>query len=111
MISAGRPLNGADGYAGEMGHTFVAANGIRCHCGAIGCLETEASRAALVAVTGVPADDLQALAAALADDAARDDTRRRPTPERSPTGRLRSRASSTGRWQRWPPDSATPSTP
>ncbi|WP_267420547.1 MULTISPECIES: ROK family transcriptional regulator [unclassified Curtobacterium] len=70
VISAGRPLNGADGYAGEMGHTFVAANGIRCHCGAIGCLETEASRAALVAVTGVPADDLQALAAALADSVA-----------------------------------------
>jgi predicted NBD/HSP70 family sugar kinase len=74
VISAGRPLNGADGYAGELGHTFVAANGIRCHCGAIGCLETEASRAALVAVTGVPADDLQALAAALAEDAARADT-------------------------------------
>lgn len=73
VISAGRPLSGADGYAGEMGHTFVAANGIRCHCGAIGCLETEASRAALVAVTGVPADDLQALAAALAEAAARDD--------------------------------------
>lgn len=65
VISAGRPLSGADGYAGELGHTFVADNGIRCHCGAVGCLETEASRAALVAVTGVPADDLVALAAAL----------------------------------------------
>ncbi|WP_260855913.1 ROK family transcriptional regulator [Curtobacterium sp. 9128] len=67
VISAGRPLSGADGYAGELGHTFVADNGIRCHCGAVGCLETEASRAALVAVTGVAADDLPALAAALAD--------------------------------------------
>ena len=66
VISAGQPLSGADGYAGELGHTFVADNGIRCHCGAIGCLETEASRAALVAVTGVPADDLPALAEALA---------------------------------------------
>ncbi|MFZ6993892.1 ROK family transcriptional regulator [Curtobacterium sp. RRHDQ66] len=66
VISAGQPLSGADGYAGELGHTFVADNGIRCHCGAIGCLETEASRAALVAVTGVPADDLPALADALA---------------------------------------------
>jgi predicted NBD/HSP70 family sugar kinase len=65
VISAGRPLSGADGYAGELGHTFVADNGIRCHCGAFGCLETEASRAALVAVTGVPADDLAALAVAL----------------------------------------------
>ncbi|ROS75081.1 putative NBD/HSP70 family sugar kinase [Curtobacterium sp. PhB130] len=65
VISADRPLSGADGYAGELGHTFVADNGIRCHCGAFGCLETEASRAALVAVTGVDADDLPALAAAL----------------------------------------------
>lgn len=65
VISAGRPLSGADGYAGELGHTFVADNGIRCHCGAFGCLETEASRAALVAVTGVAADDLPALAVAL----------------------------------------------
>ncbi|MCJ1712845.1 ROK family transcriptional regulator [Curtobacterium sp. VKM Ac-2922] len=66
VISAGRPLSGADGYAGELGHTFVADNGIRCHCGAFGCLETEASRADLVAVTGVAADDLPALGRALA---------------------------------------------
>jgi len=65
IVSAGRPFSGADGYAGELGHTFVAANGIRCHCGAIGCLETEASRGALTAVTGTPPDDLDALAAAL----------------------------------------------
>jgi predicted NBD/HSP70 family sugar kinase len=69
IVSAGRPFSGADGYAGELGHTFVAGNGIRCHCGAVGCLETEASRAALVAVTGTPADDLDALAAALAEGA------------------------------------------
>ncbi len=66
IVSAGRPFSGADGYAGELGHTFVAANGIRCHCGAIGCLETEASRGALTAVTGTPPDDLDALATALA---------------------------------------------
>ncbi|MET3635553.1 ROK family transcriptional regulator [Curtobacterium oceanosedimentum] len=67
IVSAGRPFSGADGYAGELGHTFVAANGIRCHCGAIGCLETEASRGALTAVTGTPPDDLDALATALAE--------------------------------------------
>ncbi len=66
IVSAGRPFSGADGYAGELGHTFVAANGIRCHCGAVGCLETEASRAALTAVTGTAPDDLDALASALA---------------------------------------------
>ena len=66
IVSAGRPFSGADGYAGELGHTFVAANGIRCHCGAVGCLETEASRSALTRVTGTPPDDLAALAVALA---------------------------------------------
>lgn len=45
----------------------MAANGIRCHCGAVGCLETEASRSALTDVTGTPPDDLDALAAALAE--------------------------------------------
>ena len=67
VISAARPLSGADGYAGELGHTFVAANGVRCHCGAVGCLETEASRDALVAAAGVAPDDPAALAAVLAE--------------------------------------------
>jgi len=67
VITAGRPLSGADGYAGELGHTFVAANGIRCHCGAVGCLETEASRDALATAAGTVPDDLVALAAALAE--------------------------------------------
>ena len=67
VITGGRPLSGADGYAGELGHTFVAANGIRCHCGAVGCLETEASRDVLAAAAGTRPDDLDALAAALAE--------------------------------------------
>ncbi|KTR02825.1 ROK family transcriptional regulator [Curtobacterium luteum] len=67
VIAAARPLIGADGYAGELGHTFVAANGIRCHCGAVGCLETEASREALTTAAGTAPDDLRGLAAALAE--------------------------------------------
>ena len=67
VIAAARPLSGADGYAGELGHTFVAANGIRCHCGAVGCLETEASREALTTAAGTAPDDLRGLAAALAE--------------------------------------------
>ncbi|WP_439693896.1 ROK family transcriptional regulator [Curtobacterium sp. SP.BCo] len=74
VITGGRPLSGADGYAGELGHTFVAANGIRCHCGAVGCLETEASRETLTTATGTAPDDLEALATALAE--------RRPEVER-----------------------------
>ncbi|QQD76841.1 ROK family transcriptional regulator [Curtobacterium sp. YC1] len=66
VITGGRPLSGADGYAGELGHTFVAANGVRCHCGAVGCLETEASREALATAAGTAPDDLVGLAVALA---------------------------------------------
>ncbi|MCX2716037.1 ROK family protein, partial [Mycolicibacterium sp. J2] len=33
---------GAAGYAGELGHTYVGGAG-PCHCGRIGCLETEVS--------------------------------------------------------------------
>jgi predicted NBD/HSP70 family sugar kinase len=40
FVVAGDLLEGAEGYAGELGHTFVG--GTRpCHCGASGCLETE----------------------------------------------------------------------
>ena len=55
VISGGHVLTGASGFGGELGHTLVNSAGIRCHCGAIGCLETEVTRAALLAAVG--ADD------------------------------------------------------
>jgi len=67
IITGGRPLAGAAGYAGELGHTFVAANGIRCHCGAVGCLETEASQAALLDAAGLGIDEADRLGDVLAD--------------------------------------------
>ena len=54
VISADRPLTGAAGYAGEFGHTLVNSSGTRCHCGAIGCLETEVNQRALLHAAGIP---------------------------------------------------------
>ena len=71
IISGGRPLAGGSGYAGEIGHTFVASNGIRCHCGAVGCLETEASQADLLAAAGLTRGDAPRLGEALAHPTAR----------------------------------------
>jgi len=62
VIVGGRALTGADGYAGELGHTLVNSSGSLCHCGAIGCFETEVTRAPLLALTGLTdarADELE----------------------------------------------------
>lgn len=66
VIVDGRPLTGTDGYAGEFGHTLVNSNGLRCHCGAIGCLETEVSQSLLLRVLGIKGGDLDELDRALA---------------------------------------------
>jgi glucokinase len=47
MISAGRPVLGAHGRAGEIGHVFVDPQGTICGCGGRGCVETVASEPAL----------------------------------------------------------------
>ncbi|MDT5107438.1 MAG: hypothetical protein QOI25_4951 [Mycobacterium sp.] len=43
VVVAGELLDGAAGYAGELGHTYVGGVDT-CHCGLIGCLETEVSQ-------------------------------------------------------------------
>ncbi|MCJ1701186.1 ROK family protein [Rathayibacter festucae] len=53
VIVGGTPLHGIDGYAGEIGHTLVNSAGVDCHCGAVGCLETEVGRAELLRVLGL----------------------------------------------------------
>jgi predicted NBD/HSP70 family sugar kinase len=65
IISGGRALTGVEGYAGEFGHTMVATGGELCHCGAVGCLETEVRRDRLVALTGLDDVDSDELEAAL----------------------------------------------
>ena len=61
VLVGGELLGGADGFAGELGHTLVASSGSRCHCGGTGCLETEVGQDALLEVAGLArssADDL-----------------------------------------------------
>lgn len=48
-IVIGGQLFQGDGYgAGEIGHTTVVENGLRCPCGNLGCLETVASTRAIL---------------------------------------------------------------
>ena len=80
VIVNGDPLTGISGYAGELGHTLVNSNGMRCHCGAIGCLETEVNQASLLGVLGLASaesDELdRALAASATDPAVAEEIER-----------------------------------
>ncbi|CAN5188351.1 ROK family transcriptional regulator [soil metagenome] len=54
IITGGRPLRGAGGYAGEIGHMVVDPRGEHCRCGRRGCWETQISDAAVLSATGAP---------------------------------------------------------
>ncbi|MCS6802322.1 MAG: ROK family protein [Chloroflexota bacterium] len=47
VILGGRVVHGAHGYAGELGHMVIQADGPPCLCGGRGCLETLASGTAI----------------------------------------------------------------
>ena len=47
VVVNGRPLMGANGMAGELGHTCIDINGPVCKCGSAGCLEALASGTAI----------------------------------------------------------------
>ena len=47
MIIDGKIYLGKSGFAGEFGHVHMYDNQVICHCGKKGCLETEASGAAM----------------------------------------------------------------
>jgi predicted NBD/HSP70 family sugar kinase len=49
VVTSGRLLGGPLPLSGEIGHTPVPGNLRRCGCGAIGCIETLAGRAGLLA--------------------------------------------------------------
>jgi predicted NBD/HSP70 family sugar kinase len=48
LIVDGMPFTGVAGYAGEVGHIPVNPNGLPCHCGSVGCWETEVGADALL---------------------------------------------------------------
>ena len=52
LIVDGRPLIGAAGYGGEVGHIPVNPDGSPCRCGSIGCWETEVGVKALLRRAG-----------------------------------------------------------
>ncbi len=56
LIVGGKPLDGAAGYGGEIGHMPVNPSGSSCRCGSIGCWETEVGEEALLARCGRPRD-------------------------------------------------------
>ena len=65
LILDGRPLRGAGGYAGELGHMRVRSGGRSCRCGATGCWETEVGAGAVARALGMPAAGVQEVLAAL----------------------------------------------
>lgn len=54
VIVDGKPITGAAGFGGEVGHMHVNPNGIACRCGSVGCWETEVGEGALLLRAGHP---------------------------------------------------------
>jgi predicted NBD/HSP70 family sugar kinase len=79
VIVGGRPLTGAGGYAGEVGHMSVnPLTGRLCTCGRRGCWETEVGADAVLLAIGAPAGSapLEMLAARAGDRTAKIAVRR-----------------------------------
>jgi len=71
VVVDGRPMIGAAGYGGEIGHMPVNPDGLPCRCGSIGCWETEVGEGALLRHAGRrPDGGREAVDAVLADAAA-----------------------------------------
>lgn len=61
VIVSGHKLEGAGGYAGEIGHMPFIPEGKPCHCGARGCWETEIGAEAIALAIGCPPERVGAL--------------------------------------------------
>lgn len=82
IIMGGQPLQGRDGYAGEIGHLRVNPDGRRCRCGSRGCLETEIGVDAVLRAAGrQPGAGIQAYRTVLAAVAEGDATARTAVAE------------------------------
>ena len=72
VVVDSRPLVGARGVAGELGHVIVEPGGVQCGCGQQGCLETVSSGTAMSAhvstLTGTAVTDATQLEQVLASD-------------------------------------------
>ena len=79
VIAGGHRLEGAGGYAGEVGHLRFDPEGQPCHCGNRGCWETEVGAHAIAKAIRCPADKVAQLDEFL-------DGFGRPSPELRATG-------------------------
>ncbi len=70
IIVDGRPLTGAAGYGGEVGHMPLNPAGVPCRCGSTGCWETEVGEEALLVRAGRSRDGGRVEIAAVLQDAA-----------------------------------------
>lgn len=59
IIIDGRPMRGAGGYGGEIGHMAVDPSGAVCRCGSQGCWETLIGRDAIVANAGLGGEQIE----------------------------------------------------
>lgn len=55
VVVGGELMTGRHGWAGEIGHVCVEADGPACRCGSTGCLEQYAGRVALLSAAGLDA--------------------------------------------------------
>lgn len=65
VITRGVQLEGAGGYAGEIGHLQFNPAGRPCHCGNVGCWETEVGAHAIAEALGLPVSEAVQLGEAL----------------------------------------------
>ena len=79
VISGGHRLEGAGGYAGEVGHLRFNPDGRPCHCGSRGCWETEVGAHAIAEAIHCPPDKVAQLDEVL-------EAFGRPSPELRRTG-------------------------
>lgn len=70
LIVDGRPLTGAAGYGGEVGHVPFDPDGAACRCGSTGCWETLIGEGALLRLAGYPETGGRAAVDAVLADAA-----------------------------------------
>ncbi len=66
VITGGHRLEGAGGYAGEIGHLRFNPDGRPCHCGNRGCWETEVGAHAIAEAISCPPDKVAQLDEVLA---------------------------------------------
>ncbi|GAA4685095.1 ROK family transcriptional regulator [Nocardioides nanhaiensis] len=59
VVTGGRLLRGARGFAGELGHLQVDPEGLPCSCGRRGCLETVVSLPALLTLAAAAGDPVR----------------------------------------------------